>query len=322
MHIIFILSLPRSGSTLLQRLLATHSAISTVSEPWLLLPIVYATKEYGVYAEYGHAQSNKALHDFIKELPRGAIDFDEAIRLFYFSLCQKISGSDKLYFLDKTPRYTLIAEDLSRIFPDAKFIVLWRNPLAIIASMLEAWSRTHWNMHHFNIDLYPGVTSLVDFVQMHSEKIYQLNYENLVTNTKDELVRLLTYLGLPYEQAIFDKFKRVRLNGQLGDKTTEEKAFSVSNQSLDKWEESFSNILRKRWGVKYLEWLGSERLSVMGYDLQSLLKQLNQTKLGLRNLFSDFYYILLGVFYLWMEPNLFRYKLKQFFKSKNTYLHN
>ena len=60
---IFLYSLPRSGSTLLQRMLADNPVIATASEPWFLLPIVYSTKSSGVYAEYSHFCVPIALED-------------------------------------------------------------------------------------------------------------------------------------------------------------------------------------------------------------------------------------------------------------------
>jgi len=48
---IFIFSLPRSGSTLMERILATHPAVGTASEPWILLPFLYTRIRDGVYAE-------------------------------------------------------------------------------------------------------------------------------------------------------------------------------------------------------------------------------------------------------------------------------
>lgn len=321
MQIVFLLSLPRSGSTLLQRILASHSAISTISEPWLLLPLLYATRKQGTFAEYGHGQSFKAFSDLLAELPNGLTDYEAALRSFYMSLCEKIANQESIYFLDKTPRYTLIAEDLLRIFPDAKFIVLWRNPLAIIASMLEAWSQTHWNMHHFNIDLYKGLDSLVHFSAQHADQIYQLRYEDLVTQPENQLIQLLSFLGLPYEQEVLDNLNKVQLKGQLGDKITQQKMLSISSQSIHKWQHSISNILRKKWAWHYLGWIGQDRLSVMGYDLQNLHNQLGQTKVGHKKLFSDFCYMLLGAVYLLLEPDLFRHKLKLFLQSKEIYIH-
>src|SRR5665213_3086127 len=51
---IFIFSISRSGSTLLQRVLAAHPEVATVSEPWLLLPFVYSMRTEGVIADYVH----------------------------------------------------------------------------------------------------------------------------------------------------------------------------------------------------------------------------------------------------------------------------
>ena len=66
---IFLFSLPRSGSTLLQRLLGGHPDIMTVSEPWLLLPLCYALKAEGLLSEYNNGWATKAINDFIMEFP-------------------------------------------------------------------------------------------------------------------------------------------------------------------------------------------------------------------------------------------------------------
>ena len=50
---IFIVSFPRSGSTLLQRILSTSSDIATAPEPWVALPIAYMMKSVGESSEYG-----------------------------------------------------------------------------------------------------------------------------------------------------------------------------------------------------------------------------------------------------------------------------
>ena len=64
MQPIFLFSLPRSGSTLAQRIIASHAEIATTAEPWLLLPCLYALRHGGVYAEYSQATAVKAIRDF------------------------------------------------------------------------------------------------------------------------------------------------------------------------------------------------------------------------------------------------------------------
>ncbi|HWN97614.1 MAG TPA: sulfotransferase, partial [Methylomirabilota bacterium] len=120
----FIISQPRAGSTLLQRLLATHPQIQTIGEPWLAIPFVYALREKGVSAEYIHVSMAQGFGDFVSKLPGGRADYFQEVRAMLERLQQKIPAPGKTYFLDKTPRYHLILEELAEIFPDAKFIVL------------------------------------------------------------------------------------------------------------------------------------------------------------------------------------------------------
>ena len=65
---VFLLSLVRSGSTLLQRVLAGHSKISTTGEPWILLPYLFAHKKQGTMTAYAHATSYTGVADFIENL--------------------------------------------------------------------------------------------------------------------------------------------------------------------------------------------------------------------------------------------------------------
>src|SRR5689334_9524712 len=110
---LFILSLPRSGSTLLQRVLAADKQIASVAEPWVLLPFVYALREQGSSAEYGHSLACMALKDFFLELPNGRQDFLSAIGSAMRELYWKATeAKEARYFLDKTPRYALIADEI------------------------------------------------------------------------------------------------------------------------------------------------------------------------------------------------------------------
>ena len=135
----FIISQPRAGSTLLQRLLGTHPQVQTIGEPWLAIPFVYALREKGVSSEYIHVSLAQGFGEFVSKLPGGRADYFREVRAMLERLQQKISAPGKTCFLDKTPRYHLILDELAQIFPDAKFIVLWRNPLAIVASILNTW---------------------------------------------------------------------------------------------------------------------------------------------------------------------------------------
>jgi hypothetical protein len=80
---------------------------------------------------------NRALQDFFQELPAGEEDYLREVRSLALRLYEDAAGPDARYFLDKSPPYHLVVEDLARLFPEAKLIFLWRNPLAVVASIVE-----------------------------------------------------------------------------------------------------------------------------------------------------------------------------------------
>jgi len=254
----------------------------------LLLPFIYTLRERGVSAEYGHPLAHMALKDFFLELPNGKQDYMSAIGTAMRELYQKASKKeDARYFLDKTPRYALIADEIINIFPDGKFIFLWRNPLAIIASMIETWGEGKWNIPWYRVDLYDGLANLIDAYQAHTDKVLAIRYENFLQSPEAELSRIAEYLGLDIDPVILKKYSQVSFKGNLGDPTGTRDYKEVDTAPLEKWKAVINNPLRKSWCRGYLHWLGAERLKVMGYDLNDLLRDLDSTPMTARYLFSD-----------------------------------
>jgi sulfotransferase family protein len=287
---IFLLSLPRSGSTLLQRVLTAHDEISTAPEPWLLLPQLYALRERGATAEYGHVPASRAIREFANALPNGHADYQDELRAFVLRLYEKASGGEGAYFLDKTPRYYFIADELFGLFPDAKFIFLWRNPLAVVASISETWGRGRWNLERWRHDLFEGIPALVAARQAHPGASIELRYEDLISDPHEALRPVFDYLEIPYATDLVTSFTTVRLEARMGDRRGPEQYGALSTDPLDKWKGVVSTVVRKRWCRRYLEHVGGERLAVMGYDLPTLVAELDSTSTGLRHLGSDLFW--------------------------------
>ncbi len=133
---VFLISLPRCGSTLLQRILMGHSKISSIAEPWLLLPFIYTCKSTGIISAYSHQATRIGITDVINNLPNKQKDYYKFVSDFAYNIYNSLSKPGSVYFLDKTPRYSLIIPEIAEIFPEAKFIFLFRNPVQIFASML------------------------------------------------------------------------------------------------------------------------------------------------------------------------------------------
>src|SRR5262249_26222249 len=148
-------------------------------------------------------------------LPGGRSEYLTAIRDFLGRLYASAAG-DKPYFLEKTPRYHLIAEDLRELFPDAKPIFLWRNPVAIAASMIESWNRGHWNLDVHAIDLFRGIESLTDAFRQTDGNAISVQYERLVSDSEAELAQLYEWLGLDVEPPLTPDLAHVPLRTSLG----------------------------------------------------------------------------------------------------------
>ena len=290
---IFLLSLPRSGSTLLQRLLATAPEVSTASEPWILLPLLYALRPSGAAAEYDHRVMAEGVHDLLQQVPNGRELYLAEVKRLALDVYTAASAPGARFFVDKTPRYHLIAVDLLEMFQDAPFVVLWRNPLAIVASTVENWAGGRWAVHRWHVDLYRGVANLVRAVEEHPSRITVVRYEDLVADPDFQLARLRAAMGLPDGAGPVDLSAAPPLGGSLGDRSGSGSDV-VSKDPVEKWRRTLSNPVRKAWCRRYLRWIGRERLAVMGYDRDELLRDLHGVPSTPRMAVSDMYWLTRG----------------------------
>ena len=313
---LFIFSLPRSGSTLLQRALAAHSEVSTVSEPWILLPLLYARRDDGIYAEYDHGLAKGAIDDFVVTLPKGGGDYDAAVRAFAEQLYAR-AGAGATYFVDKTPRYHLVVDDVLRVFPDAKVVFLWRNPLAVAASIMNTYAEGRWNLYLSKVDLFDGLTRLVAAFGAHRQRVHAMRYEDLVASPAPELRKLNDYLGLTWEDAMLTDLGGIELLGRLGDK----RRSVVMAEPAGHWHGAFATPLRQRWARRYLRWIGAPRLATMGYDLDALLSELAHVPARRDGQLQDALRMLYGVVWSGFEPVLVRDKVKRLRDWRGIHAH-
>ena len=285
---LFLLSLPRSGSTLIQRVLATNPAIATASETWLLMPFLSAAPAEETLHSRGawDLTAAEAIDDFTHELPLGKDSYLAAVRTFALDMYSQAAGG-AAYFLDKTPPYAHFLPDLIRIFPEAKFVVLWRNPLAVAASIVETFCDGRWEPDRYPLSLYAAPAALTEAAERHAGRVWPVRYEDLVSADRDAWQGLMDYLELDFDPASLETFGRTALAGRLGDQSGTSRYSALSPEPLTKWTRSVTSPLRKAWCRGYLDWIGPDRLSVMGYDHAELRSDLDATPVGFARLPSD-----------------------------------
>jgi hypothetical protein len=272
---LFIFSITRSGSTLVQRVLGSYPEVATVSEPWLLIPFLYTLRRNGVVAEYTHSLAVDAIEDFCRVLPNGVEDYRAELRRFAARLYAKAAGEGSArYFLDKTPPYFFVIDDVLALFPYARAILLWRNPLSVLASLIH-FDGGAWDPARYRENLFGGLARLVEAERRHGDRICAVRYEDLVAGGEDHWRRIACYLGLEFDPDALTRFSEVRLNGRMGDPFGARRYSSLSTEPMEKWRSSLNNPVRKAWADRWLRWLGRERLAVMGYDLDALRGELH-----------------------------------------------
>lgn len=275
---LFVFSLPRSGSTLVQRILMSSGQISSASEPWLLLPFIYTLKASGAITEYGHRLGVAAIEDFYKGLPHGKEDYVESLRKFTMELYRKRANQECAYFLDKTPRYHLICDEIIKFFPEGKFIFLMRNPLAVAASIINSLYRGKWKLATCYIDLYDGMLNLLNAFSTNEAVAHKVLYEKMVQDPQGEIKKICDYLEINFKSQMVTDFKAIHLPGRMGDKTGTQKYDSIHSSASDGWTKTYNNPLRRHWANRYLEWIGAANLKSMGFNYFELKSALCRDK--------------------------------------------
>ena len=135
-NLIFILSTPRAGSTLLGALLGSHSRTFCPPEPWLLLSLnAIGTKDAMIVSNYDHELARRGLNELVDDSL-----YNEASSAFARKIYNALlSQQNKDIFIDKTPRYYHILDFIDALFPLAHKIWIKRNPFDVMASYKKTW---------------------------------------------------------------------------------------------------------------------------------------------------------------------------------------
>jgi hypothetical protein len=252
-----------------------------------------------------------AIEDFYEMLPGGREDYIAEIREFALRLYDRASPEGTRYFLDKTPRYHLVSDEIVATFPEGKHLFLWRNPLAVVASVMETWGDAKWNLYRFKVDLFDGIENLVRTYERHRNRIHAMRYEEIVTKPEEAWGEVFRYLEMPFDRSALELFGAVRLGGRKGDPSGVKRYGRVSSEPLEGWKRTLDNPVRKNWCRRYLHWIGRDRLAIMGYDLDDLVADLDSLPTSYRRVGSDVGRGCWGLVRDLSEPKILRQKLQK-----------
>ncbi len=274
-RLFFVVGAPRSGTTLLMRMLNVHPDIYTRPEPHLLTPLAHLGFDaYVDKAPYDPFQAAQSAKEFVADLPGGEATYRQALRAYCDTMYgEMLAPTGKRFFLDKTPAYGLILPFLAKTFPDAVFVILTRHPFAIFSSFAESFFDDDWDVawgHNKIVERY--VPALASFVRDASVKrFHHVRYEDLVADPERELRAICEAADMPYVPDMIEYGKKdVEAKG-LGDPIGVQKDTRPNTKSLHKWAlQVAENPHRMEMLRAMVSSIPEEDLAVFGYDHASL----------------------------------------------------
>jgi hypothetical protein len=202
---IFIVGMPRAGSTLIEQILASHSQIEGTSElPYLPNIVRRLSAEFPdtLYPEAVERLDPDALRHLGQE---------------YLHSAAANRKSDKPFFIDKSPNNWMNVGLIQLILPNAQIIDARRHPLGCCFSNFKQHFASGQPFSYSLDDLgryYSDYVRLMDhFDRIMPGKIHRVFHEDMVEDSEREIRRLLAYLDLPFEEGclrFYDNDRAVR----------------------------------------------------------------------------------------------------------------
>ena len=231
---IFILGLPRAGSTLLEQIIASHSQVDGTHELSNILSLAHKLRGKG--RATGQSKYPAVMHDLTAEQLSG---FGEK-----FIEDTKIHRQDAPYFIDKMPNNFRHIGLIHLILPNAKIIDARRHPMACCFS---GFKQHFAEGQEFTYGLkevgqyYRDYVNLMDhWDEVLPGKILRVQYEDVVADTETQVRRILDYLGLPFEVACLEFHKTKR---SVRTASSEQVRQPIYKSGVDQWRH-------------YEDWLG------------------------------------------------------------------
>ena len=190
---IFIVGVPRCGSTLIEKIIASGSEVIPIGE------------EIGIfnYVVGKRVLKNKSINDDFLNINEEILDLYKEKNL--------ISKKNNYVFTDKTLDNFFFIALIKKIFPSAKIINCKRNPLSSIISIIKnnlgavSWAHNLENIFKF-FDIYHK--KIENFKKDYPDDIYDLILENFVKNPESESKKLMKYCNLPWDKKCLEFYKR------------------------------------------------------------------------------------------------------------------
>ncbi|MBH73817.1 MAG: hypothetical protein CMM57_09210, partial [Rhodospirillaceae bacterium] len=216
---IFIIGLPRSGTTLVEQIISSHSQVTGAGE-------LNFAEQFGAAIAIGvTGVNNQSLLDF---------------RHTYLNKLQNVSNGN-LIVTDKMPQNFRYVGLLSAAFPEAKIVHVKRNPAAV------CWANYKQYFVSKNIGYCYAINDAISYHKLYEDlmgfwtntlnnEIYKLDYELLTANQESETRKLIEYLGLEWDENCLSPQNNTRRVATASNAQVRQKVYQGSSEQWKKYQ--------------------------------------------------------------------------------------
>jgi tetratricopeptide (TPR) repeat protein len=238
---IFIVGLPRAGSTLVEQILASHSQVEGTME---LPEIIAIARELRAASE---TKAAGAYTDVLATLDAARL---RELGERYIANTRVYRKTERPFFIDKMPNNFLHIGMIHLILPNAKIVDARRHPLACCFSNYRqhfaSGQRFTYGLEDLGRYYRDYVALMAHFDAVLPGRIHRVVYERMVEDTEAEVRRLLDYCGLPFEAACLRFFENERA---VRTPSSEQVRQPIYREAVEQWRH-------------YEPWLGPLKLAL------------------------------------------------------------
>ena len=233
---IFIMGLPRTGTTLVERILGSHSQVHSAGE------LNNFAEQLVVLSQRMSSDKKLSKDELVNQSAR--LDFSKLGKA-YIDSTRPYSGHTK-HFIDKLPLNYLYTGLIHLALPKAKIVHLARHPLDTCYAI---YKRLFKNAYPFSYDLedlgryYVAYHKLMEhWYSVMPGKVHRLSYERLVADTEGETRKLLEFCNLPWEQDCLQFYKSKEASTTASAAQVRQPVYSTSIQLWRNYEQQLSPL--------------------------------------------------------------------------------
>jgi hypothetical protein len=260
---VFIVGSPRSGTTLLRRVLNRHPALAVCHETRFFEEVYARRSAFGPLENFSNrtrfvrelllTARIRQLGPNIEKLRRQLLEEGTSYRAVFRLILQFYAESEgKPRGGDKTPVHAFFTETLAEWYPGAPIVHLVRDPRDVVASL----QRMHWAPKSVVNNAYYWVRfNRAAERSQHRPEYLRIHYEQLVENPEREISRICSHIGEDYLDALLQADSYEPYSWPSG------ASAAVTRERMGAWRQQLTPE-----EIAVVEWIAGARFEAYGYS--------------------------------------------------------